>query len=385
MNNIHLVDVLAGVATVVIPDEGGIDWLDAAGTGFEETAISLTWTVENFIATSARATLWYGNSTRTLEVTGFIENVRGSTVADWIGGNTGNNILYGDQAATGVGGNDTIFGDEGRDTIFGGAGDDELNGAEHSDRVSGDAGNDTISGAGGRDTVEGGAGADSLSGGADAGDTLSYRSSLAGVTVTLEYGTNATVGGGHARGDTVNGFTDILGSDLRDVLIEDADSGTIQQVNRFSGMGGNTDHAEGGAGADRIYGGWGRDSLFGGSGADMLIGNAGADVLSGGAGADTFAFFNRDSTPAARDRITDFSRAEGDEINLTAVDARSGPSDQQFDFIGPAAFSGAKGQLRVVDTGLHMLVLGDTNGDRTADLAILVENVANLRMGDFVL
>lgn len=392
MNSFYLVDTLAGQPTVVLTDAGGIDWLNAAGTGFEETTITLSWTVQNFVAASARATLWFGNSTRILEINGVIENVRGSNVIDWITGNTANNILYGDQAATGPGGNDTIFGDEGFDTVFGGAGDDEINGAEDADKLYGDAGRDTVSGAEGRDTVEGGAGGDSLSGGSEIGDTISYRSSLGGVSVTLEAGTFATVSGGHAAGDTVFGFSDVLGSDLQDFIIEDQNSGTIQQVNVFQGfagndvigLGGGNDRGLGGDGADRLYGGTGRDVLSGGAGLDVLIGNAGADTMQGGGGADSFILFSGDSTASAMDTISDFSRGQGDDINLRAVDAVAGAGNQVFTWIGSAAFSAA-GQLRVVDLGAYHLVLGSTDRDAQAEFSLRVEGTENLFRGDFIL
>jgi Ca2+-binding RTX toxin-like protein len=216
------------------------------------------------------------------------------------------------------------------------------------------------------------------------------------VTVVLEAGTFATVAGGHAAGDTVFGFTDVMGSDLGDIMREEEGSGTIQQANHFAGFGGNdqlvmgggNDLGEGGAGQDLIRGGGGRDTLRGGDGFDQLIGDAGSDVLTGGGGNDTF-FFGRlgDSTVAlaGRDRITDFSRSQGDAINVNPLDARADVAgNQSFTFIGKAAFTAA-GQLRVVDAGAFLVVQGNVDRDAGAEFAVRVDGVANLFAGDFIL
>ena len=75
------------------------------------------------------------------------------------------------------------------------------------------------------------------------------------------------------------------------------------------------DQLGGHAGADSVAGGEGADSLAGGEGADTLAGGAGKDALSGGAGADRFVFGPGDKG----DRITDFSVAEHDVLDLSAL------------------------------------------------------------------
>ena len=52
----------------------------------------------------------------------------------------------------------------------------------------------------------------------------------------------------------------------------------------------------------------------GGSGGDFLTGGTGFDILFGGTGGDVFHFLGDDS----RDRVQDFSRKEGDLIELLA-------------------------------------------------------------------
>lgn len=150
-------------------------------------------------------------------------NFYGTSLGDDLAGSVENDAMYGNN------GNDMLFGSDGEDTISGGGGDD---------------------------TVEGGAGADALFGGfitgTDSGrDTLSYASSSSGVTVNL---TTGSVSGGHATGDTIDGFRDIIGSALGDNLIGDTQNNDIK-------------------------GGDGNDTLVAGLGVDTLEGQAGDDVF----------------------------------------------------------------------------------------------------------
>jgi Ca2+-binding RTX toxin-like protein len=117
-------------------------------------------------------------------------------------------------------------------------------------------------------------------------------------------------------------------------------------VNLATGIGhGGTAEGDTLTGVDGVYGGSGNDTLVGASGANILVGNAGNDViqgngggdsLAGGAGADRFVFTAlSDSTVAAPDRITDFSHAQGDRIDLHLIDANTTVAgDQAFSFIG---------------------------------------------------
>ena len=88
------------------------------------------------------------------------------------------------------------------ENITGSAYDDDLTGNDEANVLKGGAGDDELTGGGDADTIEGGAGADELDGGVarsaanEVGDTLSYASSDAGVTVNL---TTAKVSGGHAE------------------------------------------------------------------------------------------------------------------------------------------------------------------------------------------
>ena len=107
-------------------------------------------------------------------------------------------------------------------------------------------------------------------------------------------------------------------------------------------------------GADFIYGDDGGDELYGDAGDDNLYGGAGNDTLWGSGdpaqvelhvglgGRDTFRFesISDSAVGANRDHIVDLFRSEGDRVDLSAVDARTGQSgNQAFSFIGASAFS----------------------------------------------
>jgi glucose/arabinose dehydrogenase len=183
-------------------------------------------------------------------------------------------------------------------------------------------GADTINAAGGDDRVFAGSGNDSVLGGL--GDDL-----LSGME-----GNDTLLGG--AGDDT------LAGGDGQDVLA-------------------------GGAGNDLLMGGAGNDRLLGGDGNDVLSGGAGSDVLSGGAGADRFRWAGASESPvsAPSDRVADFSRAEGDVLDL------SGLVTGQLTFIGSGSFAATGGQVRVLAAGVNTRVEVSLDGG-PADFTALV-------------
>ena len=202
------------------------------------------------------------------------------------------------------------------ENVMGSAYDDELVGNTGANTLMGGDGDDEIAGGEGMDTVEGGAGADELDGGVtesdnnEAGDTLSYASSDAGVRVNLA---TAKVSGGHAEGDTIATVeTDHDGDETTDSddptdNDPDDDSDTDQiEVSTFEKVMGSMhdDTLTGDHRMNVLTGGAGDDVLRGGAevnvangnqvttpGGDHLIGGPGADMLDGGSslaeGADT--------------------------------------------------------------------------------------------------
>lgn len=141
-------------------------------------------------------------------------------------------------------------------------------------------------------------------------------------------------------------------------------------------------------GADILFGLGGSDTLDGGAGADQLTGGAGADRQTGGAGADRFIFTAlSDSTVAlsGRDTVLDFSRAQGDRIDLSAIDANTALAGNQTFTLTPADFTGVAGQISVARWGNDNTVRLDVNGDGVADAAIQVVSVTALIAADFIL
>lgn len=175
-----------------------------------------------------------------------------------------------------------------------------------------------------------------------------------------------------------------------DTSSSDSDSSTSgvtktgnAKANSLSGGAGD-DKLSGFAGNDTLTGNAGDDLLKGNNGKDRLIGGLGHDTLVGGNGADTFVF--RSAAEAGKgsdaDDIRDFSRSQGDKINLSGIDANTKASgNQAFDFIGSKAFSGDAGELRYVNGRIH----GDMNGDKVADFHIDIENGHGLIASDFIL
>jgi Ca2+-binding RTX toxin-like protein len=239
--------------------------------------------------------------------------------------------------------------------LRGGAGDDVLatgttvSGSD-ADTLSGEAGNDQLDGGVGDDVLRGGAGADVLAG-AGGTDTASYYSGTTGILVSLASGSGS---GGEAQGDTLSGIENLSGSQ----------------------------------GSDSLYGNAGANVLQGWNGNDLLVGRAGKDTLTGGAGADRFQFTTiGDSVVGAdADRITDFSHAQGDRIDLAGIDAKfTVAGDQAFSFIGTAAFSGVAGQLHYWHDAGRTIISGDVNGNGTPDFNIILTGTINLVAADFVL
>ncbi|MDF8331748.1 calcium-binding protein [Novosphingobium cyanobacteriorum] len=254
--------------------------------------------------------------------------INGSIADDKHHGGRGNDNINGGR------GDDDLNGDDGDDSLVGATGDDSLHGGHGDDHLVGGSGNDHESGDDGSDNMQGNGGDDLISGGA-----------------------------GDDKGSGGNGADDINGDDGDDSL-------------------------KGGADDDSLDGGNDDDKLDGGTGDDDLTGGSGRDTLKGGDGADTFIFANGDTggTRLTADRIADFSHAQGDHVDLSAVDADTlTDGDQAFTFIGTAAFGSHAGELRYSVFDGKSFVSGDTDGDGVANFMIRMDHVTTLVAEDFVL
>lgn len=131
------------------------------------------------------------------------------------------------------------------------------------------------------------------------------------------------------------------------------------------------DRLIGGKGGDTLLGGAGKDVLLGGKGGDSLIGGSAADMLTGGGGADEFVYNTGHSGPGAnkRDTVTDFSRQQGDKVNLGRIDGdQETAGNQSLSWIGrDQEFTGAA-EVRY-DTARSLLEI-NLDSDPDAEMAI---------------
>jgi Ca2+-binding RTX toxin-like protein len=232
-------------------------------------------------------------------------NLIGTAEVDTISGLAGNDLIEGRGGVISGGGGlpqgDMLFGGDGIDTLsywsspfgvevmlgangiiqfagFGHAASDTGDGFEN---LLGSAHDDILTGNGGDNVIEGAGGADEMHGGAG-NDTLSYSRAPVAVFVALKNGAIDIAldldDGGHAGGDTGDGFSNILGSAFSDQLIGDMFDNIIRGRNgRDDIRGGDGDHI---GGKDRLFGGGGDDTLYGGPGAELHNGGPGRDLLS---------------------------------------------------------------------------------------------------------
>jgi len=245
-----------------------------------------------------------------------------------------------------------------------------FNGTRGADSVHANAGNSTPTSANGNKL------------GSDPGLSLSKVKAMA-ASLSNSDATTTTL---RADAETVTAKADAGISTDKDAGVRvDGSAGNDKLVgsagsDKLSGYNG-ADHLSGGAGNDILVGGNGADHLSGGAGSDILVGGNGVDTMVGGAGNDTFVF-RHTFTARDGDVIKDFSRSQGDKIDLSEIDARTDWSgNQAFSYVGTKAFSGKPGELQY----LNGIVAGDVNGDKTADFQIEITNDHWLRAGDFLL
>ena len=312
-----------------------------------------------------------------------------------------------------------------------------LDGTEKADQIFGLGGKDALVGYDGDDILEGGAGADEMFG-SDGFDFASYRGSSEGVYASL-YEFDGKYG--DAEGDRLysiegligSAFTDTLnGGQYNDVLYGERGTdhlGGFEGNDKLFGGDGN-DFLSGSPGNDELHGDGGidtaifynylngvnadlvsgistgdyegRDRMFsienmvgtpftdrlaGNNGKNVLDGSFGADVLVGRGGADRFDYDQTAfSTATEADRILDFSRSQGDRIDLSFIDAnvdRSG--NQAFKFIGNNPFTDA-GQLRYYQqNGDTIIEANNHHATAGAEMVIVLDSLVSLRAGDFIL
>lgn len=428
-----MIDGGAGTDTMIGGAGDDIYVVDSAGDIVTENAGEGTDMVRSSVSHTLR------DNVENLVLTGANNSVAtGNGLANTLTGNSGFNRLYG------LGGDDILLGNEGGDTLDGGAGSDAMTGGTGDDSYYVDSIGDTVTELAneGNDTVNStigytlGANLENLtllgSGNIDAtGNDLANRLTGNGGNNWLQGGAGADRLVGYGGGDILDGGAGIdtmyggTGSDIYifdtagDQAVEKAGEGWLDMVHSYVtatiplhveilALMGSSDliafgnqydnELQGNDGANGLYGRAGSDTLRGNAGDDLikgedgddvLWGGAGRDDLYGGAGADSFSFGIGDFaglTASTCDRIFDFGQAQADSIRLDEVDANEMDfGDQQFAFIGDAAFSGAAGELRAYQDDANTYVEGDTDGDGVADFMIRLDGLHSLSGSDFLL
>jgi Ca2+-binding RTX toxin-like protein len=263
--------------------------------------------------------------------------------------------------AVGVGGDVYSMNPDAQGQVNGG--DDTVIGSQADDRLAGEVLTYAFTTAvvvnGGNDLIDGGEGDDQVY-----GET--------GFDHTLNSGGDDTLRGGRANDEVYgqSGDDHLFGDDGKDTL--------------YGGVG--ADALDGGEGGDLLDGGEGVDTLAGGAGRDLITGGAGADRLAGGDDGDIFSYLAQtDSAPASSDQIAGFVHLL-DDIDVSAIDAIAGGTDDSFKFIGDHAFKKA-GQIRAVQDGADTLVEFNTTGGGGAEMAIVLTGftASTLTALDFVL
>ena len=279
-----------------------------------------------------------------------IQYLYGLTTSGTVG-----NLTFGSDAAEAYSGGSGVqffHTESGNDTVDLGAGDDGAVAGYGSDTVFGGAGNDYIFGNHNSDLLSGGDGDDTIYGGQNDG-------------------TPRTDAYGNLR--MQDGVETIVGGAGNDLLVGNYGNETM----------------EGGTGNDTIYGGQNDDTILGQDGNDYLYGNrdndtlsggVGNDDLDGGSGTDVFVFADGELSNGSYDVIRDFSQSEGDQIDLSGIDANTGSSgDQAF------LFGIYNNGVQLFDNTDYVTLTLDVDGDSSYDHLIYVYGDTSLTASDFVL
>ena len=315
----------------------------------------------------------------------------------------------GNDNSNGGDGNDFIFGNGGIDTLSGGIGDDQIFGGDGEDTLNGGDDNDQLDGGSGKDNLVGGIGDDTyfvdrtddvvteditINQGTDnvqSSATFTLSTNIENLFLTGNLNINGT---GNFVANT------IIGNDGRNALVGFAGDDTLLGGNGDDSLfgGGGHDIQDGGSGTDRLFGGTGDDGLLGGEGIDTLSGLDGNDVLNGGLdrdsldgglGQDLFQYTDVADSEVGieRDTIIGFVKGQ-DLIDLSAIDANIGGSDDPFIFRGAGALIGG-GEVKYFVSGLDLIVRVELEGDGNlvADMDIKLAGAASITLAatDFIL
>ncbi|MBX9456491.1 MAG: M10 family metallopeptidase C-terminal domain-containing protein [Rhizobium sp.] len=143
------------------------------------------------------------------------------------------------------------------------------------------------------------------------------------------------------------------------------------------------------AAGEIIWGLGGSDTIEAGAGNDFLVGGAGGDALWGQGGSDTFYYFASGDSPFKNgkfDTIMDFSRADGDLIDVSSIDANSRKGgNQTFRFDAQGDGWAKTGQISYWINDGETHIYGNTDKDRKAEFYAVLDGAIDLQASDFVL
>lgn len=261
----------------------------------------------------------------------------------------------------------------GRDDAING---DEISGNGGNNNLRGLAGKDKLFGNGGRDFLDGGAGGDTMEGGIG-NDTYIVDNSADRVVETIA---NPVTGG---IDEVQASISYTLAANVENLLL----LGTT--ASGFGNALGNT--IRGNSAANVLYGLDGLDTIKGMTGADWIVGGKGGDDLYAGVDKDidTFQFLTYQDSAATTaslglmDWIFEFKRGN-DRIDLSALDANANVTGNQIYKLDTNGDFKA-GEIKLVISGDHTIVLLNSDADSTSELAFMVRDLKALGASDFVL
>ncbi|WP_051402212.1 M10 family metallopeptidase, partial [Lutibaculum baratangense] len=214
-------------------------------------------------------------------------------------GNVFNALLFGGNTASLI------------ENATGGSGNDYLYGNQAANRLEGGAGNDTINGGGlGADTMLGGSGNDRIFWGPPSPSVSSPRFADGGSDIDTIDGGGTTFGAvtfNLGAGTYTNnaGFTEtwVNFENYYNATATGNETVIGSSANNLLQTGSGANRLEGGGGVDTLYGGGGNDTLLGGFSTDTIYGEAGNDLIivldgeffdnvDGGTGTDTLDHSN---------------------------------------------------------------------------------------------
>jgi Ca2+-binding RTX toxin-like protein len=267
--------------------------------------------------------------------------------------NHAKSTLSGDKAGIGI---DQLLGIE---DITAGKYDDFLTGNTAVNRIEAGSGNDTIDGRASADILIGGKGNDTYI--VDLYKKAITTLALQDVITEESSEGNDTLRLRLTKDEKLTAQTFTLAANLENL---DASNTSTNKIN-----------LTGNSAANILTGNAESNTMDGSSGADTLIGGAGKDTLTGGTGSDYFDFniiTESGITASTRDVIKDFSKSQGDKIDLRTIDAKSGgTSNDAFGFVSKAPSidgTASNGKLWYANGVLY----GSTDNDKAAEFSIQV-------------